>query len=58
MCPIITAMWTDACLVAVAGNMVSWHRFVMPGVVSMCHGGCGWLNEGCGRWWLLVVVVT
>ena len=25
--------------------------FVMVGVMGVCHGGCQWSNEGCGRWW-------
>jgi hypothetical protein len=41
-------------LVAVASR----RHFVVAGLVGVCHGGCGRSNEGCGRWWWLVAVVT
>jgi hypothetical protein len=32
--------------------------FVAAGVVGVCNGGWGWSNDGSGRRWSLVAVVT
>ena len=61
MCYIVTVMWAGACLVTVAGNVVSQRRFVVAGIVGVCHkvvsgwtkvavGGDAAEVDDCGCW--------
>ena len=58
LCHVVTPTWAGACLVTAFGVVALQCRFIVAGVVCVRPDGCGWSNEGCRRWWLLVAVVV